>query len=172
MITLKQKIALRALLTLAHADYAKGLNTRAFFKVHDKAIGEDIVQNTFLKTWSYMLKGGKVIVMKSFLYNILNNLIIDEYRKHKTTSLDVLVEKGFDAPIENQTERTFDIIDGKTAILLIARIPLIYQRVMILRYMKNLSIKEISDITGQTKNAVAVQAHRGLEILKTLYASQ
>jgi len=169
MITLKQKIALRALLTLAHKDFEKGLNTRAFFKVHDRTISEDIVQDTFLKTWSYMLKGGKIVLMKSFLYHILNNLIVDEYRKHKTTSLDTLIEKGFDAPAENETDRHFNILDGKTAVLLITRIPLIYQRVMILRYMKGLSIKEISAITGRTKNAVAVQAHRGLEILKTLY---
>ena len=171
MITLKQKNVLRALLTLAHKDYAKGLNTRAFFKVHDKTIGEDIVQDTFLKTWSYLLKGGKIVLMKSFLYHILNNLIIDEYRKHKTSSLDALMEKGFDAPTEDQSKRMFDTIDGKTAIILIARLPHIYQRVMTLKYMRGLSITEISTITRQTKNTIAVQTHRGLEILKTLYNS-
>ena len=40
---------------------------------------------------------------------------------------------------------------------------------MNMRYVKDLSLKEISIITGQSKNANAVQIYRGLEKLKTLY---
>lgn len=86
----------RRILTGAHHDYEKGLNARAFFKVHDHAIGEDLVQDTFMKTWKYLVKGGKIDVMKAFLYHTLNHLIIDEYRKHKTVSLDALLEEGFE----------------------------------------------------------------------------
>ena len=86
----------RIILGQAHDEFEKGLNTRAFFKVSDHAIGEDLVQETFMKTWSYLVKGGKIDVMKAFLYHVLNNLIVDEYRKRKTTSLDVLLEKGFE----------------------------------------------------------------------------
>lgn len=32
--------------------------------------------------------------MKAFPYHVLNNLIVDEYRKRKTASLDDLLEKG------------------------------------------------------------------------------
>jgi len=39
-----------------------------------------------------------------------------------------------------------------------------------MRYVKDLSLKEISLITGQSTNATAVQIHRGLEKLKLLYA--
>ena len=69
MITLKQKVHLQAILTLAHQDHQRGLNARAFFKVHDHAIGEDLVQDTFVKTWSYLLRGGKIDIMKAFLYH-------------------------------------------------------------------------------------------------------
>ncbi len=40
---------------------------------------------------------------------------------------------------------------------------------MRMRFVKTLSLKEISLITGQTKNTIAVQIHRGLEKLKILY---
>ncbi len=40
---------------------------------------------------------------------------------------------------------------------------------MHMRYVRELSLKEISLITGQTTNATAVQLHRGLEKLKLLY---
>jgi len=158
----------RIMLDTAHNDYAKGLNVYAFFKTHDRAIGEDLVQETFMKTWSYLIKGGKVNLMKAFLYHILNNLIIDQYRKHKTTSLDVLIDKGIE-PSSGNPGRLFDILDGKAALLLIQRLPAAHQKVMRMRYVQDLSLKEISLLTGQSKNTVAVQLHRGLEKLKLFY---
>jgi RNA polymerase sigma-70 factor (ECF subfamily) len=167
MITSKQKKDLQKILTLAHKDYEKGLSARAFFKVSDHEIGQDLVQNTFIKTWKYLLKGGKIEIMKAFLYHVLNNLIIDEYRKHKTTSLDNLLDKGFEPSIDD-SERVVNILDGKAAIILIERLPLKYQHIMRMRYLEDLSLEEMSTITGESKNAMAVQAHRGLEKLKVL----
>lgn len=168
MMTPKQEKDTQAVLTAAHYDYEKKLTTHAFFKVHDHAIGEDLVQDTFMKTWSYLVKGGKIDTMKAFLYHILNNLIVDEYRKRKTTSLDIILEKGYE-PSEDNSERLINALDGKSAILLIQQLPKKYQKVMQMRYIQDLSLKEISLITGQSKNTIAVQVHRGLEKLKLLY---
>jgi RNA polymerase sigma-70 factor (ECF subfamily) len=114
------------------------------------------------------VKGGKVDTMKAFLYHVLNHLIIDEYRKHKTISLDVLMERGF-APSTNNSMRLFNILDGKAALLLIQNLPEKYRTILHMRFVQNLSLREISLITGQSKNTVAVQMHRGLEKLKVLY---
>jgi RNA polymerase sigma-70 factor (ECF subfamily) len=170
-MTPKQKKVQRDILTTAHFDYQKGLNIHAFFKTNNHAIGEDLVQDTFIKTWSYLVKGGKIEIMKAFLYHVLNNLIIDQYRKHKTTSLDVLLEKGFEPNIVDNSDRLINTLDGKAVVLLIQHLPKKYQKVMQMRYIKDLSIKEISLLTGQTKNAIAVQTHRGLAKLKLLYKS-
>ena len=139
-----------------------------FFKTHNHATGEDLVQDTFMKTWNYLVKGGKIDIMKAFLYHVLNNLIVDEYRKRKTSSLDVLVEKGYE-PGADHTESLLNMLDGKTAILLIQRLPERYQKVLKMRYVQDLSLSEMSLITGQSKNTMAVQVHRGLEKLKLLY---
>ncbi len=167
-VTPKQKIKQQGILTAAHGDFEKGLNAYAFFKIHDRAVGEDLVQDTFLKTWKYLMKGGKIDVMKAFLYHILNHLIVDEYRKHKTTSLDDLVEKGFE-PSTGREGRLFNFIDGKKAITMIGSLLFKYQKIMRMRYVQCLSLKEMSLITGQSKNALAVQVHRGLAKLKVLY---
>ncbi len=106
--------------------------------------------------------------MKAFLYHVLNGLIIDEYRKHKATSLDVLLENGFE-PHDDSFERESNIFDGKIAALLICKLPKAYQRVMRMRYIQDLSLAEIALITGETKNTTAVHAHRGLEKLRILY---
>ncbi|MDD5318712.1 MAG: sigma-70 family RNA polymerase sigma factor [Candidatus Pacebacteria bacterium] len=164
----EKRVAQKLTLTTAHKDYERGLNRHAYFKTSNHDTGEELVQDTFMKTWKYILKGGKIEIMKSFLYHVLNGLIIDDYRKHKTTSLDSLIEKGFE-PSSEGDDRVFNILDGKIAILLIPRLPTKYQNIMRLRYIQDLTIKEISAITGQSKNTVAVQIHRGLEKLKLLY---
>ncbi len=172
-MTPQQSVKRSAALTIAHHDYGKGLRLYAFFKVRDRATSEDLVQDTFIKTWGYLVKGGEVAVMKAFLYHILNNLIVDEYRKRKTVSLDVLLEKGTEPKALNShsgyPHRFFDIIDGKAALFLIERLPMKYQRVVRMRYLQDLSLEEISLIAGQSKNTIAVQIHRGLEKLKLLY---
>lgn len=168
MMTTLESTRQRIALTVAHHDFQKGLNTHAFFKVHNHELGEDLVQATFIKTWGYLVRGGKIDLMKAFLYHVLNDLIIDEYRKHKTTSLDVLLEKGFE-PSTNPTERLFNSMDGKMALLLIQRLPVKYQKVMRMRYVQDLTLKEMSLITGQSINAMTVQSHRGLMKLKQLY---
>ncbi len=76
-MTPKEEKKLQGILTLAHHDFDKGLNARAFFKVNNRAISKDLVQDTFIKTWIYLVKGGKIDIMKAFLYHVLNNLIVD-----------------------------------------------------------------------------------------------
>lgn len=165
----KKTKKLSKLLTATHFNFNKALNAHAFFKLHNHETGEDLVQDTFIKTWSYLVKGGKIKLMKAFLYHVLNNLIVDQYRKHKTTSLDDLLEKGLVEPSENESERLMDLLDGKTAIISIARLPKKYQKIMRMKYAEDLSLEEISIATGQSKNAIAVQLHRGIEKLKALY---
>jgi len=167
-MTQAQETKMQTTLTVAHHDFERSLNAYAFFKVHNHDTGEDLVQDTFLKTWKYLVKGGRIEIMKAFLYHILNNLIVDEYRKKKTTSLDALVENGYE-PGEDVSEQLLDRLDGKAALVLIKNLPQKYQKVMRMKYIQLLSLKEMSLISGQSKNAVAVQAHRGLERLKILY---
>jgi RNA polymerase sigma-70 factor, ECF subfamily len=152
----------------AHHDFEKLLRTRAMYKIQDPSVSDDLVQMTFMKTWSYLAKGGKVDIMKAFLYHVLNGLIIDEYRKHKPTSLDILLEKGFNPSID-ETDRLINTLDGRQALLLIDKLSKKYQKVIHMKYVQGLSISEMALITDQTKNTIAVQAHRGLIELRELY---
>ena len=106
--------------------------------------------------------------MKAFLFHILNNLIIDEYRKKKPVSLEILSEAGFQVVIDD-SEKLFNMIDGKTALLLIPLLADKYQKVVSMRYEENLSIKEIALATRQSNNTVVVQIHRGIEKLAVLF---
>lgn len=157
----------KQILTTAHTDFARGLSRYAHLKIHDFALGDDLVQTTFMKTWQYLQKTGKIELMRAFLYHVLNGLIVDEYRKHKTVSLDVLAEDGLELETVH-SENLFNIIDAKALLALIEKLPKKYRDAITMRYIKELSLKEMSVITHETQNAMSVQVHRGLAKLRLL----
>jgi len=66
-MTLALQIKLEGILTRAHTDYEKGLNARAYFKVSNHETGEDFSPaKLFMKTWIYLVKGGKIDLIKHF----------------------------------------------------------------------------------------------------------
>ncbi len=170
---LKRSEGIQDILTNAYKEFERGLTQYSFFKIHDTNKSQDLVQETFLKAWKYLKRGGRIEMMKSFLYHVLNDLIIDEYRKqkHQVSSLDVLLENGFEQSAEDHG-RILNVMDGEKAAKLLMQLPEKYERVLRMRYLQSLTLEEISERIGQPKNTIAVQVHRGLEKLKELYDSR
>lgn len=146
-----------------------------FFKLSDRELAHDYVQETFMKAWKYMSKGEADHEMKNlraFLYKIAGNLIIDEYRRRgirrPTESLEDLNEQGYD-PGEDETESWVDKIDGKEAIKLIAKVPEPYGEAIFMRYVQSMTLEEIAEITGESENTISVRVHRGLARLRKLF---
>jgi RNA polymerase sigma-70 factor (ECF subfamily) len=170
-MTRQQEEKLKTILTEAHRNHVKELKARAFFKVNDRDLSEDLVQKTFMKTWNYLIKGGEIETMKAFLHHVLNSLIVDEYRRRKTMSLDVLLQKGFEPGIDD-TSRLVNRLDSRNAVVLLKRLPSKYKKIIHLRFIKDLALDEMSELTGQSKNTIAVQVHRGLDMLRSIYNSE
>ena len=168
-ISQKEYRRLHQLVSTAHRDFNKNLIARARYKLNNPATCEDIVQTTFLKTWMYLLRGGKIETMRAFLHHVLNGLIIDEYRKRSISSLDSLMERGF-VPCGEVEDRTYDIMEAQELVALIDKISPKYKKILTMRYLEELSLDEMATSTGHTKNALAVQVHRGLQELKKLHA--
>ncbi|MBX9765248.1 RNA polymerase sigma factor, partial [Patescibacteria group bacterium] len=76
----------------AYNTHSDALFRHAFFRLSDRERALDLTQDTFIKAWDYVRGGGDVRSPKSFLFRILNNLIIDEYRRSKSESLDKKLE--------------------------------------------------------------------------------
>lgn len=158
----------REIFDAAYAMFAKALTRRAMYKVGNQDRADDLVQDTFVKIWIRIIEERKIDSMKSLLFYILNHLIIDEYRKKKPVSIEVLAEKGFEVWVDD-VERLFNKIDAGFVVLLIPKMTQKYRRVVTLRYVDEQSIQEIAAKTGQSRKTVAVQIHRGLEQLAVLF---
>jgi len=160
--------------TVAFDEFGDALFRHCFFRVSDRERAKEIVQDTFMKTWDYVAKGGEVKQYKAFLYRVANNLIIDEYRKKKSESLDALLEQ------DGVQEGTFDELhyeDNLEEQLDLAReaeqlkkelksLPEEYQAPVTMRYIDGLSPKEIAEALGESTNTISVRIHRGIARLK------
>lgn len=152
----------------AYDEYADALFRYALLKVSDRETAKDIVQDTFKKTWEYIVAGNAVTHWRTFLYTAATRLIIDHYRKKKTLSLDLLADSGFE-PVDHYTLTPEIAIDGGRAIALLGQLPLDYRDAVFMRYVDELSLREIAEITGESENTIAVRIHRGLQKLKKLF---
>jgi len=156
----------------AFDEYADALFRHATYRLSDRERAVEIVHDTFTKVWSYIRSGHTVDSYKPFLYKILNNLIIDEYRKRKSVSLDGLMseegidEGNFDELHEGSLEEMTFALDAKQALEMMGDIPDMYREVLTLRFVDGLGPKEISDLVEESENVVSVRIHRGIKILK------
>lgn len=152
----------------AYDKYAPAISRHIFFRVSDQNLTEDLTQETFLKAWRNIARSGKDVKnFKTFFYTIANNLIIDHYRgkSRKTISLEEVGEQeAVCAP--TQKEEAERSIDRNFIEKHLARIGDEYRQIILYRYVDDLSIKEISEITGKSKNNVGVMIHRGIKMLR------
>ena len=156
----------------AFTDYSDALFRHASMRINDREKSIDLVHDTFTKVWTYVRNGHEVENYRPFLYKVLNNLIIDEYRKQKEASLDALFEKdgvdegSFPELSESTVEALAATIDGKQAFDLIALLPDTYREVLIMRFVDGLGPREISVLVEESENVISVRIHRGLKILR------
>ena len=148
--------------------YADALYRHCYFRVSSKERAQDIVSDTFMKTWDYLVKGNTVDNFKPFLYRTLNHLIIDEYRKKKSESLDTLLEErevpesSFDELVGDGRDEIEFALDAKQIPALLEQMPIQHREVILLRYVDGLMPAEIAEILKTPVNTVSVRIHRGL----------
>jgi len=156
----------------AFEEYNDALFRHAFLRLSNREKAVDVVHDTFTKVWSYIRDGHEIETFRPFLYKVLNNLIIDEYRKRKEESLDAILEReGVDeGAFADLTESTAEVlaatIDGRKAFELLEELPDQYREVIILRFVDQLGPSEISTLIEESENVISVRIHRGLKLLR------
>ena len=148
-------------------DLSDAIFRHCYFRVFEKERAKELMQEVFIKTWEYMKKGGRIDNPKAFLYKAANNIVIDESRKKKAMSLDVLQEAGFDPPDATQ-ERLLKLLEGGELIRLLKHLEPKHREAITMKYVDDLDIGEIAEATGETANNITVRIHRGLEKIRDI----
>ncbi len=153
---------------LEHYDELSSALYRFFvFQTSNKEVASDLLQDTFLKTWEYIAGGKEIKNLRAFLYQVARNTLTDYRRKKKSTSLDALTEVGLDF------ESTTDILEEESTHddmrFVLDNMNILsehHKELIILRYIEEMSIKEIAEIFKERPNTISVHIHRAVEKLK------
>lgn len=155
--------------SVAYEQYADTIFRHCSYRLFSRERGKEIMQETFMKTWEYIVAGNVIENMQAFLYRTANNLIIDEIRRRvrrPETSLETLQEEGFDPAQDGGEEAIHNELSVREIFDVLREIEEPYRSAVIWRYIDGLSPAEIAAATGETANVVSVRIHRGLRKLK------
>ena len=147
--------------------YAPAIYRFVLFKVGSKSDAEDVTHQVFLKAWKSMKKyRDEGHPFSSWLYRIAQNTIIDHYRSTRThRDIDTLpedalaetpgfeesVDRGLRAEVVHRAIRELDDMS---------------QNVLLMKFVNDLSNKEISATLQKSEGAIRVIQHRALKQLK------
>ncbi|MCF7834194.1 MAG: sigma-70 family RNA polymerase sigma factor [Candidatus Pacebacteria bacterium] len=154
-----------------YEEFSDAIFRYCYFQTSNREKALDLTQDTFIKTWEYLGTADKEDIknIKAFLYKVARNLIIDYRRKKKSESLDNLQEKGFDLTSEESEimikEEQFE---AKMAIESIEDLDRKYKEVIFMRFVEDMSVKEIAHILKKNENNISVMIHRGIDKLKDI----
>ena len=137
-----------------------------YFRVRSAELAEELTQVTFIQVHKSISSLSKKNSIKSWLYRIASNKINDHFRKQKIASvfkqIDVDDEKVMDpqgnSPLDQLLQREFwDQIRG-----LLSKMPKSEKEVFTLRFLDQLSIKEISCVMGRSQSTIKTHLYRAL----------
>lgn len=155
-------------------DFATDIYRFVYFKVGHVEEAKDLTSMIFLKTWNHIqtnsLKSSSTL--RALLYKIARTSIVDYYRE-TGNKLEISLddeEHPIDLPddtvdLNSDIDRASDIAQIKS------KLPLLkeeYREIIVLKFVNDLDIDEISEVTGKTKGNVRVLLHRALSALKDL----
>lgn len=141
-------------------------------RTSDNEIAIDICQECFIKTMQQLQRDGSIAYPRGYFYTLLRNAIIDYYRKKKSLSLDLFTQSGGDI-IDTASVAHHDRGYYQQIIKKLDTLPDTYRDIVIMKFVLDLSVAEISERLGLSENVVSVRLHRGRaraqEILSEIY---
>jgi RNA polymerase sigma-70 factor (ECF subfamily) len=136
-------------------------------KVGSREEAEDITHHVFLSAWqkvgTYKYRGHP---FSSWLYQIARNMVIDHYRSRRDdVSLDKLDPESSIIPAAAQADLSMKLQLEKVH-RAVKELKPDYQDVIILRFVEDLPLKEVSAILKKSEGAIKLAQHRAIKELK------
>jgi RNA polymerase sigma-70 factor (ECF subfamily) len=148
----------------------------AYRMLNNKHEAEDAVQETFMRVYTNLHRYDEQQKFSTWIFRIGTNHCIDRLRKrkHSAYSLDAEMPDGegndyYSMLPGNEDTPEQQIILSETQLLIrkaIDALPEKYKSVVILRYLQDMSLQEISDVLDMPVTTVKTRVHRGREYLR------
>lgn len=152
------------------------LNTFAFHLTYDEDSANDLVQDTYLKAFRFIEQYDRGTNAKAWLFKILKNAFINEYRRKKRLPVQVDYEevRGLqerDEPAAREAyvdlrEELFHYLIGDEVTKAINAMPVDFRTVILLCDVEEFSYEEIAAILDIPIGTVRSRLHRARNTLK------
>jgi RNA polymerase sigma-70 factor (ECF subfamily) len=145
-------------------EYSDVIYRLCLFKTSNESVAHDLTQETFLRLWKSMSSDKDIEKPKQYIYQIARNLIVDYYKRHKTLSLELLEETGFEPKSEGNSQETL----AEISILkdFIETLEQEFRDVLYLRFIEDMKVQDIAEILNISENLASVRISRGKEKLR------
>jgi RNA polymerase sigma-70 factor (ECF subfamily) len=145
-----------------------------YFKIGSREEANDLTSMIFLKAWNHIqnnnLEDAKTL--RALLYKIARTSIIDYYRESGGRIVASLDDEDNKIEVVDETQDAEGKMDQEAEMELIKRqLPFLkeeYREVIIMKFVNDLSLEEIAEVSGKTKGNVRVILHRALNALREL----
>lgn len=152
----------------------KDIHRFVYFKIGSREEANDLTSVIFLKAWNHIknntLEDAKTL--RALLYKIARTSIIDYYRETGGKTPLSLNDEYHKIEVTDESASPEERLDQAADLALIKRLlPLLkeeYREVIIMKFINDLSLEEIAEISEKTKGNVRVLLHRALNALKEL----
>jgi RNA polymerase sigma-70 factor (ECF subfamily) len=142
--------------------------------VGDRALAEDLLQETFWRVWksaeTYQSERG---TFTGWLFRIARNLAIDAYRRRNVRPQALETEEGSDPILEEAPDPDMDVAEQAQSILrnrqvrkALASLPQVQRQVIEMAYFYGMTRQEIAEATGEALGTIHTRARLGLQKLR------
>ncbi|MCM3694629.1 RNA polymerase sigma factor SigW [Neobacillus niacini] len=136
---------------------------------------EDIAQEAFIRAYVNIKSFNQDLKFSTWLFRIATNLCIDRIRKKKpdyyldaevsgTDGLTMYSQLSSNSPLPENELESLELQESVQKEIL--KLPEKYRSVIVLKYMEELSLNEISEILDMPLGTVKTRIHRGREALR------
>ncbi|GAA0329682.1 RNA polymerase sigma factor SigX [Bacillus carboniphilus] len=136
---------------------------------NSKSEAEDLTQDTFIKVFKTYKKFQQKSTIKTWIFSIARHVAIDHYRKKKMLSLVPNLLSNLGKSRDGLPDEHIEKL-GNWEILhhALLKVKPDFRNVIILRGLKEFSVKETADILNWKESKVKVDYHRALKELKKI----
>jgi RNA polymerase sigma factor (sigma-70 family) len=154
----------------AYDSYSDALFRFCYFKVYDRELAKDMVQETFTRTWTELTKGKELVNPRAFLYTVAGNIVKDFWKKKKALPMGQLEddEDGWIFDIKDESPGQEIEAEVKRAVRMFQKLSDPDREVLTLRFIDGLPPKEIAEALGERENTVSVRLSRAVERLREI----
>lgn len=134
--------------------------------VYDRAVAEDLAQDTFIKAYRALPETSPDLAFKAWLYRIATNTAISHLRRKKLVKWVPFLagtDHASDESIERSVGRRFDVEQA------LNKLPQHYATVLLLRHYQGLSLAETAAALDITENAAKLRLFRARKAFAEVY---